>query len=72
MYYIIEWLGEKKSFVCLVMIGKSSFLNFCFDGKFNRGFFLRINHLKKKAPTTNKNTSFFAMNKTRSSSNYFL
>jgi hypothetical protein len=72
MYYIIEWLEKKISFVYLVMIGKSSFLNFFFDGKFNQGFYLRINLLRKGASTTNKGTSFFAMNNTISSSNCFL
>jgi hypothetical protein len=66
-------VGKKNlSFVCLVMIGKISFLNFCFDGKFNQGFYLRINLLKKGASTTNKGTSFFAMNNSISSSNCFL
>jgi len=66
--------GWKKKFffVCLVMIGKNSFLKFYFDGKFSQGFYLRINFLKKGASTTNKGTSFFAMNNTISSSNCFL
>jgi hypothetical protein len=47
------------SFVCLVMIGRSSFLNFCLNGKFNQEFCFRIHLLKKGALTTNKGTICF-------------
>ncbi len=50
MHVLHDWSARKTnlSFVHLVIIGKSSFLNFCLDGKFNQGLYFKINLLKKE------------------------
>jgi hypothetical protein len=70
----ITWLKgwRNKSFFCLLNNHRQKwFLNFCLNGKFNRGFFLRINLLKKKASINDKGISSFVMNNTRFFSNCF-
>ncbi len=69
-----SWKARKTNiyFVHSIIIGKSSILVFCYDGKFNQRFYLRINLLKKGASTNDKGTSSFAMNNTTFSSNCFL
>ncbi len=69
----ITWLKAKEtniSFVCSIIIGKKLFLNFCHNGKFNWGFCLKINLLKKGASTNDKGINSFVMNNTRSFSNF--
>ncbi len=73
VHVIHDWRARETnlSFVHSIIFNKSSFLNFSFDGEFNRGFNPEIYLLKKWASTNDKGTSSFAMNNKKSSSNFF-
>jgi hypothetical protein len=61
----------KLSSVHYATLGKISFTKAHLDGKTRLGFCFIINLLKNKTSTKDKGTNCLAMNKAKSSSNYF-
>ncbi len=59
------------SLVFLVTLGKVSYIRVRLDGNLTWGFYLKINLLRNGNFTKDKGTKTFAINRNRSSSNYF-